>query len=153
GRVAASAAELIQDPLELLNVAVRTEHKEAGIGALERAMQVAAPDRATLDDLASRAKNKSVAKRARAMVQAIDDAEAARRAAVEQHQQRLAGVLARAEALAGAASSADAGSALADAEREWRELSSNAPIDVSEADHARFGAAMAATRDAIDRAE
>jgi hypothetical protein len=152
-RVAASAAERIQDPLELLNVAARTEHKEAGIGALERAVQIAAPDRATLDDLASRAKNKSVAKRARAMVQAIDDAEAARRAALEQHQQRLAGVLARAEALASAASSPGTASALADAETEWRELSSNAPIEVSADDHARFSAAVTAAREAIDRAE
>src|SRR5205823_6243605 len=152
-RVAATAAERIQDPLELLNVAARTEHKEAGVGALERAVQIAAPDRATLDDLASRAKNKSVAKRARAMVQAIDEAEGARRAALEQHQQRLAGVLARAEALAGAASSADAASALADAEAEWRELSSHAPIELSANDHARFGAAVTAARDGIGRAE
>src|SRR4051794_18678339 len=152
-RVAASAAERIQDPLELLNVAAKTEHKEAGIGALERAVQIAAPDRATLDDLASRAKHKSVAKRARAMVQALDEAEAARRAALEQHQQRLAGVLARVEALPSAASSAHAASALADAEREWQELSSNAPMELSADDHARFAAASAAAREAIERAD
>ena len=152
-RVAATASERIQDPLELLNVAVKTEHKEAGISALERAVQVAAPDRATLDDLASRAKNKSVAKRARAMVQAMDEAETARRAALEQHQQRLAGVLARAEALAGAAASPDAAAALADTEMEWRELSSNAPIEVGPDDHARFNAAVTVAREAIDRAE
>jgi hypothetical protein len=152
-RVAASAAERIQDPLELLNVAVKTEHKEAGIGALERAVHIAAPDRATLDDLASRARNKSVAKRARAMIQAMDEAEAARRAALEQHQQRLAGVLARVEALPSAASSAHAASALADAEREWQELSSNAPMELSADDHARFAAASAAAREAIERAD
>ncbi len=150
-RIAASAAERIQDPAELLNVAVKTDHKEAGIGALERAVQMAAPDRATLDDLASRAKNKSVAKRARAMVQAIDEAEAARRAALEQHQQRLAGTLGRAEALAGG-SSPDAAAALADVEAEWRELSSNPSMEVSPDDHGRFNAAVAAAREAIERA-
>lgn len=152
-RAAAIAAAKIQEPMELLNVAARTEHKEAGLGALERAVQLAAPDRATLDDLASRAKSKSVAKRARTMVQAMDEAEAARRAALEQHQQRLAGALARVEAIAGAPSSPDAAAALADAESEWRELTANAPVEVSAEDHERFIAAVAAARDAIDTAE
>ncbi len=151
--VAATAATKIQDPVELLNVAAKTDHKEAGLSALERAVQLAAPDRATLDDLGSRAKSKSVAKRARTMVQAMDDAEAARRAAMEQHQQRLAGALARVEALAGAPSSPDAATALADAESEWRELTANAPIDVGAEDHDRFVAGVAAAREAIDRAD
>ena len=152
-RAAAIAAAKIQEPMELLNVAARTEHKEAGLGALERAVQLAAPDRATLDDLASRAKSKSVAKRARTMVQAMDEADAARRAALEQHQQRLAGALAHVEAIAGAPSSPDAAAALADAESEWRELTANAPVEVSAEDHERFIAAVAAAREAIDTAE
>ena len=36
-RTAALAAERIQDPAELLNVATKTEHKDAGVSALERA--------------------------------------------------------------------------------------------------------------------
>ena len=46
--------------------------------------------RELLDGIAGRAKNKSVAKRARALVQEIDDAEAARVAAHEEAQKRVA---------------------------------------------------------------
>ena len=100
-RTAALASDRIEDPAELLNVATKTEHKDAGVSALERAViLVADRPRHARDGLADRAKSKAVAKRARAMVQAMDDAEAARKAALETHQQRIAGAIARVEALA-----------------------------------------------------
>ena len=108
-----------QDPAELLNIAVKTDHKDAGIGALERARHTGGDlDRAIRSrGSADRAKNKSVGKRARAMVQAIDDAEAAQKAALEQHQQRVAGAIARVEALAASTTLAGAEDQLRDAER------------------------------------
>jgi hypothetical protein len=101
GRIAALATERVQDRAELLNIAAKTDHKEAGVSALERAMDMAI-DRDALEGLATRAKNKSVNRRARTMLQALDDAETARREALERHHQGLSSTLTRIEALAAA---------------------------------------------------
>src|SRR5262245_4604452 len=148
-RAAALATERIQDAAELLNIAVKTDHKDAGLGALERAVALGAADRETLDGLAERPKNKSVGKRARAMVQAIDEAEAAKRAVLEQQQQRVASALARVEVLSVSTVAAGAESELDQAEAEWRDLEGNAEIAAS--DRARFSGAIAAARAALDR--
>ena len=151
--MAALAADRIQDPAELLNVAAKTEHKDAGVAALERAASMGSPDRETLEGLASRARNKSVGKRARAMVQALDEAEAARRAAIESHQQRLAAALARVEALTADAATDGASRQVEDAEAEWSAVLAEAPVDVSDDDRARFEHGVAAAREAIGRAD
>jgi hypothetical protein len=147
-RVAALAVERIQDPAELLNVATKTDHKDAGIAALERS---GVQDRATLDQLADRANNKSVGKRARAMVQALDEAEAAAKAAVEQHAQRVAGAIADAEALGGATADPAAADRLAAVENGWRELVAGAPHDIAAADRVRFETALSTAREGIER--
>jgi hypothetical protein len=147
GRVAALAVEKIQDPAELLNIATKTEHKDAGIAALERA---GVQDRATLDQLADRANNKSVGKRARAMVQAIDEAAAAAKAAADQHAQRIAAAIMGAEALAGAAGDPSAADRLAAIENGWRDLVAGATHDVSAADRVRFESAVRTAREGIE---
>jgi hypothetical protein len=150
-RTAALASDRIEEPAELLNVAVKTEHKDAGISALERAVGLATTDRATLDGLADRAKSKAVAKRARAMVQAMDDAEAEKKAALEAHQQRIAGALARVEVLAAATTMAGAEDQLRDAEAGWAEIVGGATHDISAADRGRFNAAVSAARAVLER--
>jgi hypothetical protein len=150
-RTAALAAERVTDAAELLNIAAKTDHKDAGIGALERAMSLAPADRQTLDTLADRAKNKSVAKRARAAVQAMDDAEAARKAAVDAHQQRVAGAIGRAEALATSTTMAGADDRLRDVEAEWTDLVDGATHEISAADRARFSGAVAAAHAILQR--
>src|SRR6266542_4394284 len=108
-QTALEAVGRVGDPAELLNVALKTDHKDAGIAALEKCVDTSSPDaRDTLETVSIRAKNKSIAKRARAMLQAIEDAEVARRAALEHWQQRIAGILARVEALAAAPATMDA---------------------------------------------
>ena len=144
-RVALLAVEKVQDPAELLNIATKTEHKDAGIAALERS---GTHDRATLDQLADRAGNKSVGKRARAMVQAIDEAEAAAKAAAEQQTQRIATAIAGAEALGGAVADPAAADRLAAVEDGWRELvAGGIPV----ADRGRFEAAVRTVREGIER--
>jgi Domain of Unknown Function (DUF349) len=150
-RTAALAAERIQDQAELLNVAAKTDHKDAGVGALERAVADGGVDRAALEGLSERAKNKSVAKRARAMVQAIDEAEAARRAALEQHQQRVAGAIARVEALAASTTMAGAVEQIDEAEAAWRALVATPAHDISAADRARFDSTVTAARAIVER--
>ena len=100
-QTALEAVTRIADQQELINVALKTDHKEVGLAALERASASAdgaADWRQTLETLATRAKNKAVARQARALVQAIEQAEAAERAALEAWRQRLAGLIARIEA-------------------------------------------------------
>ncbi|HSC27821.1 MAG TPA: DUF349 domain-containing protein [Vicinamibacterales bacterium] len=152
-QTALDAAMRIADHSELLNVATRTEHRDAGVAALERAAEgVAAAGglREILEQAANRAKSKAVSKRARAMIQAIDDAEAARSAALEAWQQRIAAVMARLEALVAAPSNR---LQLEEAEAEWRELSGGQPFEIDQETQARFGAVVAEANDAIERTE
>jgi hypothetical protein len=154
-QTALEAVGRIADGTELLNIALKTDHKDAGIASLERAAQAAAPGelRDLLDGVATRARNKGVSKRARAMIQALDEADAARRAAVEQWQQRVAGVMARLEALAAVPSSPGARLQLGDAETEWRELAGASDHTVDEETVGRFGALMASAMGAVERHE
>ena len=85
------------------------------------------------------------------MVQVIDDAEAARRAALEQHQQRVAGAIARVEALAASTTTAATAEQIDEAEAGWRGLSAAATHEISEADRARFDSAVTAARAILER--
>lgn len=150
-QTALDAVARIADPAELLNVATRTDHKDAGLAALETCAGAtpAGELRDLLEGLAARAKNKSVAKRARAMVQAMDEAEAARRLALEQRQQRVATVVARVEAVAAAPSVPDAAQQLDAAQVEWREVASAGTFELDPDTAGRFGALVDAARAGI----
>ena len=151
-QTALEAVARVPDPAELLNIALKTEHKDAGVAALERLTDGASTDvRSTLEIAASRAKNKSVAKRARTMVQSIDDAAAAERAALEQWRQRVASVLARVEALAAAPVVTDTRVQLAHAESDWLELAGSGTFAVDPETNARFGALVTEAHVAIER--
>jgi hypothetical protein len=150
-RAAALAADRIQDPAELLNIAAKTDHKDAGLAALERAAAMGAADRVTLDGLADRAKNKTVGKRARAMVQAIDEQEAARKAAFEQHQQQVASFMARAEALASSAAAPDARTRIDETDAEWNAFLAASTEPVAAGDSERFASMLASAREAVER--
>jgi hypothetical protein len=148
GRTALLAVERVSDPTELLNIATKTEHKDAGIAALEKA---GVQDRATLDQIADRAASKSVGKRARALVQAIDEAETVKKAAAEQHGQRVAFAIASAEGVRGHAAAPDAAERLAAVENSWHELAAGATHDIAAADRDRFETALSSARGEIER--
>jgi Domain of Unknown Function (DUF349) len=152
-QTALEATARIADPAELLNIALKSDHKDAGLAALERITTGGAPGevRNTLELAATRAKNKSVAKRARTMLQNIEETEAAERAALEQWRQRVASVLARVEALAAAPVGADTRVQLADAESEWLELAGSGTFAVDPDTNARFGALVTEAHGAIER--
>lgn len=152
-QTAADAVARIADGAELLNIAVKTEHKDAGIAALERALEAGAAGtggRDVLDGVANRAKSKGVARRARAILQTMDEAEAARRAALEKWQHRVAAVVARVEAIA-AAPSVDGASQLEDAEEQWRLVTAEGSFELDTDTSARFGALVEQARSEIDR--
>ena len=146
---ALDAAQRIADRAELLNVAVKTDHKDAGVAALERAVESneAGELRETLDLVAARAKNKSVSKRARAMMQALDEAEAARRVALDAWQQQVAGLVARVEAISPAAEGA--AQELERTEGEWAALATEPAFELEPDSVARFEAAAGRARSGI----
>ena len=147
-QIALEAVSRVTDQAELVAVASKTEHKDAGITALERAVEAIASDaerRELLDGIAARAKNKSVAKRAKAFIQEIDDAELARKAAFEQWQKRVALVIARVDTIAASPGTPDADDELDDAARQWQELAEHADA----VSNAQFAGKMAEARAAI----
>ena len=150
GPTALEAVARIADRQELIKVALKTDHKDAGIAALERAAESseAGPElRDMLDTVATRARNKSVAKRARAMTQALDEAEATRRLALEAWQQKVAALVARVETLS--PQSPNAADELAAAEADWGELAVAPDFELDADSTARFETAAAQARQAI----
>jgi serine/threonine-protein kinase RIO1 len=152
GGTALEAAQRIADRAELLNVAVKTEHKDAGVAALERAVESDKLDgagglRETFDLVATRAKNKSVSKRARAMMQALDEAEAARRLALEAWQQQVASLVARVESMSPAAEGA--AQELERTEGEWAALATEPAFELEADSVSRFEAAAGKVRTGI----
>jgi hypothetical protein len=156
-QTALEAVARIADRAELVQIAVKTEHKDAGIAALERAAESCENGGGELRDLletaAARAKNKSVAKRARAMMQAIEEAEATRRTALEARQQTIARLIARADALAAAPGGAGAAEELAETESEWSALGGDAAFELDPDTAARFAASVDRARLAISEHE
>ncbi len=155
-QTALEAANRIADPAELANIAMKTDHKDAGIAALERAAETStseAEQRELLESAAAKARNKGVAKRARAMIQTIEAATAARRAAHDAWQQRIASVMARTEALAAAPSLPDARQQAGEAEAEWREMAGSPEFEIDQDTIGRFGSLVSAAHAAIDAHE
>jgi uncharacterized protein DUF349 len=151
-QTALEAVLRIADRAELVNVALKTDHKDAGLAALERidATQEPSADlRDTLDTVATRAKNKAVSKHARAMVAALDQAEASRRAALDAWQQRVASVVARMETCASAPAGPASAQRLAEAEEAWRELSADPAFPIGVDTARRYDTLTASARSAI----
>jgi Domain of Unknown Function (DUF349) len=145
-QVALEAVARVTDQAELVAVATKTDHRDAGISALERAAETASEieRRELLDGIAARAKNKSVAKRAKALVQEMDEAEAARKAAHEDWQKRVSLVLARLDAIAAAPGTADADAELDGITGQWQGLADKADQTQVEQFDTRLAGARAA---------
>jgi uncharacterized protein DUF349 len=111
-----AAFESLQDHSEILGIAMNSEFREPATSAVERIA-----DREELEQIASRARNKSASKRARAVVREIDDRAAQEAAAV-------AAARAAAEADAAAARAAEA-RAFEDAQRSRDEVERQAALE------------------------
>jgi hypothetical protein len=152
-QIALAAVGRLTDPQELRAVALKTEQKDAGVAAVERALESAADDderRELLELIATRARAKAVARRARAGLQALDESAAAQQAALEQWQRRVALILARVETLGGMPSAPDLLEQLDEAEDEWTGLGS-AAFAVDPDTDARFRTLVADARAAHAR--
>ena len=152
GGVRLDALSRLDDAHELAAVALRSEFKDVTVAAVERLS-----DRAVLEDVAGRAKNKSAAKRARALVRAMDEAAAAKAAAeaaalepilAEEARRREAAIAAcrRLERLP--SSGLDDGEAvLAEIDRAWAQSGGAANEELA----ARFAVARLAAEQAVAR--
>lgn len=159
-RTAFDAVARISDSQELRNVALRTDHRDAGIAALEACVADSGLDEAavreTLEAVQARAKSKAVAKRAKGILQAMEEADNARRRALAEWQQRVASVVARVEAIAANPALPNAARELSEAEAEWGETAANGTAELDPDTASRYGALLEAARAGVaahERAE
>ena len=141
----------VADPRELLAIALRSEFKDVSVAAAERL-----EDRGMLEEVAAHARNKSAAKRARALARATDEAVASRvfvarepaPAAREEDARRRAAVAAceRLETVAVAAME-DGEATVSESERGWRLAGGEDMPDLAP----RFAAARLAAQEALER--
>jgi hypothetical protein len=82
--IALAASARLSSPDELLDTVLNCDHKDVALSAFDRVIDANAPDIAQLKVIDARAQQKAASKRARTMLQAIEDAENARRAAEEE---------------------------------------------------------------------
>ncbi len=142
---ARAALDRVTSHEALVDIAEHSDHKDVAIAAFERATANGA-DLALFKAIESRAQQKAVSKRARTLIQQIEEADAARRAAEDERVRQQAAVLDAVERLR---DTTDATAARADLTRlsdNWQALSS---ADAAATD--RFERATAAAHETIAR--
>ncbi len=141
------ALRQIPDPAELLTVALKSPHEDAAVGALERLGGEAAAQTCDLESLASvarHAKNRSAARRARAMLRERDEAASgAAPARPETDRRRQTDLCEKVEALARSQDCEPLAAQLAAAQEAWTDLIPDIDDDLAE----RFTAAGRAARE------
>ncbi|MEX2272345.1 MAG: DUF349 domain-containing protein [Vicinamibacterales bacterium] len=143
--IAHAAAGRLADVQALVDVALNSAHKDVAMAAFERVIDEQAPDLDRLEQIAGRSQQKSVARRARAMLQAIADAEAARKAAEEERRKQQQAIVEGLERLTAEDDWRAADAALSRLRDVW---AAGEPID--EVFTNRFDNASAALRARID---
>jgi hypothetical protein len=146
GATRLQALARVSDPDELLNVAIKSEHTDAAVAALERIDQVEA-----LNAIAQRGRNKVAARRARVKLRQIEDAaqpapEPAVAMAADDRQRAL-DLVHRAETLVAMPDPDAATTALSETRLAWAELQADVVVD--DALTQQFDAASDAVREAI----
>lgn len=136
------------DAEEILNVALKAEHTDAAVAALERIGNTEA-----LTEVSQRARNKVAARRARArlrlLTEAIQPVQATDLRMSADDRQRALALLHRAEGLVAMTDPDEAGRALADTRLAWAEL--QADVDIEPALLQQFEAASDAVREAVEQ--
>ena len=131
----------------VVDVAEHAEHRDVALAAFERALGKGA-DLAQLKSIESRAQQKAVSKRARTLIQEIEDAEAARRAADEERRRQQSSVLDAIERLSDATDPAVVRAELERLTNDWEALGA-----ADAAATARFERASVFARGSIARRE
>src|SRR5215510_14758130 len=137
----------LQDPDEILNVALKSEHTDGAVSALDR---ISSPE--SLSGIAQRGRNKVAARRARTKLRQVEEpvqptADAPVRMSAEDRQ-RAIDIYQRAEALVATTDPDEASSALSQVRLAWAEL--QADVEIEPALGQRFESASDAVREAIE---
>ncbi|HYC57208.1 MAG TPA: DUF349 domain-containing protein [Candidatus Binatia bacterium] len=140
---ALAALERVGSAEELLAIALNSEHREVALAAFDRVVQPerAAADVALLRTIETRAQHKAVARRAKTMLQAIEDAENARRRAEEERRAKEASLCVAVEGLSQLSDPDRIDAELARLDAAWNTLASTDEEAVR-----RFRAAAGAAR-------
>ena len=140
---ALAAAARLSSADELLATALNSEHREVALLAFDRAVQAGLPEAhvALLKTIETRAQQKAVARRARTMLQAIEDEENARRIAEEERRNQEASLCAAVERLTDLADPDRIAAELARLGAAWASLGSTDAAATQ-----RFGAGADAAR-------
>ena len=144
---ARAAFDRVSDASELLEVALHSDHRDVAVAAFERVVAGGA-DLTLLRSIESRSQQKAVSKRARAQIQEIEDAEAARRAAEEERRRRESMLCEQVERLADSSDPQAARVELSRLGQQWQELGVS-----DQAPNERFAAAATAAQSSIARRE
>jgi len=141
----------VSDEDELLNIALKSEHTDAAVAALERINKTEA-----LSAIAQRARNKVATRRARTKLRALDEPpqpapapESASLSAADR--QRATDLVRRAEALVALTDPHEASARLSEVRRAWAELQADVAADA--AVEQQFESASDAVREAIAERE
>jgi hypothetical protein len=136
----------VSDPAEILNVALKSEHTDTAVAALERIEAIEA-----LSSVARGARNKVAGRRAKTKVRQLEEAAQPHAAPAvrmsAEDAQRARQLLHRAESVVAIADPDEAARALADVRLEWAELGADAEIENGLAQ--QFESASEAAREAI----
>src|SRR5688572_18655589 len=137
----------LTDEEEILNVAIKSEHTDVAVSALDRVEGAE-----SLSAISQRGRNKVAARRARMKLRQLEEPvqphhETAAPMSADDRERAL-GLLHRAEALVTTADPEEATSALADVRLAWAELQADVEVDASLVQ--QFDAASEAVREAID---
>ncbi len=144
---ARAALERLTSHAALVDVAEHAEHRDVALAAFDRALSNGA-DLGLLKSVEAHAQQKAVSKRARTLIQEIEEAEAARRAAEEERRRQQSAVLDAIERLNEATDAAAARADLARLSDEWQTLGS---ADAAAID--RFGRATTQVGESLARRE
>ncbi len=144
---AALAVSELSDRSELTEVALRSPHRDVALGAFERLL-AGGSDLALLRSIEARAEQKAVSRRARTVIQEIEQAAAAERAAVEERRRRESGLCDAIEQVAGMADNAAARVEAARLASAWQNLGSTDSVAI-----ARFAQGLATAEAAITARE
>jgi len=144
---ATAALARMTDTNELLEVALHSDHRDVALVAFDRSA-ASSTDLDLLRNIEARGQQKAVSRRARALIQELEAAEVARRAAIEERRRREASVLEAVERLVDVADTSVARAEIGRLTESWTTL------DVADGDaRERFSAAVVAVNAAIARRE
>ncbi len=140
---------------ELLDTALNSEHKDVALAAFDRVVTTApipsASDATLLKTIEARAQQKAVARRAKTMLQAIEDAETAQREAEEELRRQEALLCDAIENLTDVSDPDRAEAEVARISAAWRNLHTAASADTAVAARFAAGAEAAGSRIAARR--